>query len=87
MLLISVLVYFILFTAVGLQQSNTVFSQWSALEQSREGKNAGNEAPQENNAVEGKSRREGIRHRGKGKSEKKTKILFDQAVGEVMYLQ
>ena len=81
------MIHNIVFAAVGLQQSNTAFSQWSALEQSREVKNAGSEVSQEDRTVEGKSRRDGIRHRGKGKSiEKKTKILFDQAVGEVMYL-
>lgn len=66
--------------AVGLQQSSTVFSQWSALEQSREA-NTSHDVGSEGEGV-----KEHVRHRGKGKKEKRMKISFDEVVGKVMQL-
>lgn len=66
---------------MGLQQSNTAFSQWSALEQSHEvdtGHDVGSE--------EGEGVKEHVRHRGKAKKEKKLKTSFDEAVSKVMQL-
>ena len=68
------------YAAVGLQQSSTVFSQWSALEQSHEA-NASHDVGSEGEGV-----KEHVRHRGKGKKEKKMKISFDEVVGKVMQL-
>ena len=72
-----------LHVAVGLNPSNTAFSQWNALEQNRERNKAGGENLQENRPEESKEGRDGKRHRGVLKKQKKAKLVFDEVVTQV----
>ena len=80
--------------ATGLEQSNTAFSQWSQLEQSREAAGRASEGDSGDDGVLGghfakeegsKLGAEGVRHRGKTKKEKKSKTTFsfEEAVSKL----
>ena len=71
------------FTALGLHHSNTPFSQWNALEWSHERSKTGRLKLDDNKLAEGKEGRESIRHRSRGKRQKKMKLQFDEVVVEV----